>query len=110
MSGLARFFDSFSANESGGTMVESERETCVPCAAAGGDRMRKAWLFAGSQRGGERAAALYTLLCTARLDNVDPRASLADVLARIADHRMSDLAALLPWHWAAERERRNLAA
>ena len=71
---------------------------------------RKAWLFAGSQRGGERAAAMYTMIHTAKLNNVDPQAWLADVLARIADHRISDLAALLPWHWAAKRERRNLAA
>lgn len=71
---------------------------------------RKAWLFAGSQRGGERAAAMYTLIHTAKLNDVDPQAWLADVLARIADHRLADLAALLPWHWAQEKERRNLAA
>jgi transposase len=71
---------------------------------------RKAWLFAGSGRGGERAAAMYTLIHTAKLNDVDPRAWLADVLARIADHRFADLAALLPWRWAAERERRKLAA
>jgi transposase len=71
---------------------------------------RKAWLFAGSERGGERAAAMYTLLHTAKLNAIDPQAWLADVLARIADHRFADLAALLPWRWAAERERRKLAA
>jgi transposase len=71
---------------------------------------RKSWLFAGSERGGERAAAIYTLLHTAKLNNVDPQAWLADVLARIADHRIGDLAALLPWCWATERERRKLAA
>jgi transposase len=71
---------------------------------------RKAWLFAGSERGGERAAAIYTLIYSARLNDVDPRAWLADVLARIADHRIADLAALLPWHWAAARARRTLAA
>jgi transposase len=71
---------------------------------------RKAWLFAGSERGGERAAALYTLIYTARLNDVDPQAWLADVLARIADHRIADLAALLPWRWAAEKARRTLAA
>jgi hypothetical protein len=71
---------------------------------------RKAWLFAGSPRGGERAAAMYTLIHTAKLNDVDPQAWLADVLARIADHRITDLAALLPWHWARERERRTLAA
>jgi hypothetical protein len=71
---------------------------------------RKAWLFAGSERGGERAAVMYTLIQTAKLNNVDPRGWLADVLARIADHPISDLAALLPWHWAAAQERRKLAA
>jgi hypothetical protein len=71
---------------------------------------RKSWLFAGSDRGGERAAVMYTLIQTARLNDVDPQAWLADVLARINDHKITDLAALLPWHWAAETERRNLAA
>ena len=60
---------------------------------------RKSWLFAGSDRGGERAAVMLTLIQTARLNEVDPRAWLADVLARIADHKISDLAALLPWNW-----------
>jgi transposase len=71
---------------------------------------RKSWLFAGSDRGGERAAIMYTLIQTARLNDVDPQAWLADVLARINDHKITDLAALLPWRWAAERERRSLAA
>ncbi|CAA9525929.1 MAG: Mobile element protein [uncultured Sphingomonadaceae bacterium] len=60
---------------------------------------RKAWLFAGSDRGGERAAFMYTLIGTAKLNDVDPQAWLADVLARIADtpqHRLDDL---LPWNW-----------
>ncbi|HYY62650.1 MAG TPA: IS66 family transposase, partial [Burkholderiales bacterium] len=47
---------------------------------------RKAWLFAGSDRGGERAAAIYTLIETAKLNEIDPQAWLADVLRRIADH------------------------
>jgi len=71
---------------------------------------RKSWLFAGSDRGGERAAVMYTLIQTARLNDVDPQAWLADVLARINDHKITSLAALLPWHWAAEMERRKLAA
>jgi hypothetical protein len=58
---------------------------------------RKAWLFAESERGGERAAAMFILIHTAKLNGVDPQAWLADVLARIADHRITDLAALLPW-------------
>jgi transposase len=71
---------------------------------------RKSWLFAGSDRGGERAAVMYTLIQTAKLNDIDPQAWLADVLARINDHKITDLAALLPWHWATETERRKLAA
>jgi transposase len=60
---------------------------------------RRAWLFAGSDRGGERAAAMYTLIATAKLNGVDPQAWLADVLSRIADHPASHLHKLLPWNW-----------
>ena len=60
---------------------------------------RKAWLFAGSDRGGDRAAVMYSLIYTCKLNGVDPLAWLTDVLARIADHKMSDLPALLPWKW-----------
>jgi transposase len=60
---------------------------------------RKSWLFAGSDRGGERAAIMLTLIHTAKLNDVDPQTWLADVLARIADHKITDLAALLPWNW-----------
>jgi transposase len=63
---------------------------------------RKAWLFAGSDRGGERAAVMYTLIHTAKLNNVDPQAWLADVLGRINDHKITELAALLPWNWRRE--------
>ena len=71
---------------------------------------RKSWLFAGSDRGGERAGVMFTLIQSAKLNDVDPKAWLADVLARIADHKITDLAALLPWNWAVEMERRKLAA
>src|SRR5262245_29764972 len=60
---------------------------------------RKSWLFAGSDRGGERAAVMLTLIHTAKLNDIDPQAWLADVLARINDHKIHDLAALLPWNW-----------
>ena len=60
---------------------------------------RKAWLFAGSDRGGDRAAMMYTLIVTAKLNDVDPQAWLADVLARIAEHPAPHLAELLPWNW-----------
>jgi transposase len=65
---------------------------------------RRSWLFAGSDRGGERAAAMYSLIVTAKLNDVDPRAWLADVLARIADHPASRLHDLLPWNWRKTRE------
>ena len=65
---------------------------------------RKSWLFAGSDRGGDRAAAMYSLIYTAKLNDVDPRTWLADVLARIADHPASRLHELLPWNWAQARE------
>jgi transposase len=61
---------------------------------------RKSWLFAGSDRGGERAAVMLTLIRTAKLNHVDPQAWLADVLARIAEHKITQLAALLPWNWS----------
>src|SRR5437762_3634428 len=60
---------------------------------------RRSWLFAGSDRGGERAAVMLTLIHPAKLNDVGPQAWLADVLARIADHKITDLAALLPWNW-----------
>jgi transposase len=71
---------------------------------------RKAWLFAGSDRGGERAAVMFTLIHTAKLNDVDPQAWLADVLARIADHNIHRLDELLPWNWAVKMERRKVAA
>lgn len=66
---------------------------------------RKAWLFAGSDRGGERAAVMYTLIQTAKLNDVDPQAWLADVLARINDHNIRTLDDLLPWNWKAASRR-----
>jgi len=63
---------------------------------------RKAWLFAGSDRGGQRAAFMYTLITTAKLNDVDPQAWLADVLARIADIPQARLRELLPWNWKTE--------
>ena len=60
---------------------------------------RKSWLFCGSDRGGRRAAAMYTLIGTAKLNNLDPQAWLADVLERIADQPVRRLHELLPWNW-----------
>jgi len=63
---------------------------------------RKSWFFAGSERGTERAAVMYTLIQTAKLNDVDPQAWLADVLRRIAYTPQSQLADLLPWNWRLE--------
>lgn len=60
---------------------------------------RRSWLFAGSDRGGQRAAAIYSLIVTAKLNDVDPQAWLADVLARIAGHPAHRIDELLPWNW-----------
>ena len=63
---------------------------------------RKSWLFCGSDRGGQRAAAMYSLIVTARMNGVDPQAWLADVLSRIAVHPAHRLDELLPWNWATQ--------
>ena len=60
---------------------------------------RKSWLFCGSDRGGERAAVMYSLIVTAKMNDIDPQAWLADVLARIAEHPVQKLDELLPWNW-----------
>jgi hypothetical protein len=70
---------------------------------------RKSWLFAGSERGAERAAFMYTLIQTAKLNSVDPQAWLADVLARIADTPQTKLTELPPWNWRTEASRREAA-
>ena len=61
---------------------------------------RKNWLFAGSDKGGERAAAIYSLIETTKLNGIDPEAYLHAVLAKIADHPINHIAELLPWNWA----------
>ena len=66
---------------------------------------RRNWTFAGSDAGGRRAAVIYTLIETAKLNAVDPRAWLADVLARLPDHPAQRLHELLPWAWTAGQTR-----
>jgi transposase len=61
---------------------------------------RRNWTFAGSDRGGDRAAAIYTLIETCKLNGVDPQAWLGDVLARIADHPAKRIGELLPYNWS----------
>ena len=60
---------------------------------------RKSWLFCGSDRGGQCAAAMYSLIVSAKMNSIDPQAWLADVLARIAAHPAHRLDELLPWNW-----------
>ena len=64
---------------------------------------RRNWTVCGSDSGGHRAAAIYTLIETCKLIDVDARAWLADVLARLADHPASKVADLLPWNWKVTR-------
>jgi hypothetical protein len=70
---------------------------------------RKSWLFCGSDRGGQRAASMYSLITTCKMNDVDAQVWLADVLARIAGHPAHRLDELLPWNWKAIRAREALA-
>jgi hypothetical protein len=63
---------------------------------------RKNYLFTGSDSGGDRAAAIYSLVGTAKLNGLDPERYLRDVLTRIADHPVNRIADLLPWNIAAD--------
>ena len=76
-------------------LTNNAAERALRCIAIG----RRNWTFCGSDRGGERAAAIYTLIATAKLNDIDPEAWLADVLRRINDHPASRLHELLPWNW-----------
>jgi hypothetical protein len=71
---------------------------------------RKNWLFAGSDTGGNRAAILYTLIRTAKLNGIEPGAWLRDILARIGEHPINRVDELLPWAWAARQDAARLAA
>jgi hypothetical protein len=71
---------------------------------------RKNWTFAGSQRGADRAAVMLTVITTCRLNDVDPKAWLADVFARIADLPVSRLHELLPWEWKRLRQAEKASA
>ncbi len=93
-SGLVRFLDDGRL-----CMTNNAAERALRCVAVG----RHNWTFAGSDEGGRRAAAIYTLVETCKLNGVDPRAWLADVLARLPDHPARRIAELLPWNWKRER-------
>ena len=72
---------------------------CAERALRGVALGRKSWLFAGSERGGQRAAFMYSLIGTAKLNGIDPQAWLADAIARLSDLPVSRLPELLPWNW-----------
>src|SRR6201997_2148293 len=70
---------------------------------------RHNWTFAGSDEGGRRAAAIYTLIETAKLNDIDPQAWLADVLARLQDHPAKRIDELMPWNWKRTRQQKAAA-
>jgi transposase len=78
-------------------MSNNAAERGLRCVAVG----RHNWTFAGSDNGGHRAAALYTLIETCKLNDIDPQAWLADVLARLPDHPARRIDELLPWNWTS---------
>ena len=95
-------------------------DTTLPLQARGGTKTaperslrgvalgRRSWLFAGSERGGHRAAFMDTLIGSAKLNGIDLQAWLADVIARISDLPISRLPELLAWNWqrlAAQSEK-----
>jgi len=65
---------------------------------------RKNWMFAGSDEGARRAASVYTLIETCKLNDVDPQAWLAHVLAKLPDHPAKKIVELLPWNWKAAQQ------
>jgi transposase len=71
---------------------------------------RRSWLFCGSDRGGQRAAAVYSLIVSAKMNSVDPHAWLTDVLNRIAAHPASRIDELLPWNWKAPQKEASIAS
>lgn len=71
---------------------------------------RRNWTFAGSDAGGRRAAAIYSLIETCKFNNVDPEAWLADILARLPDHPAKGIQDLLPWSWKAQRQSSHAVA
>lgn len=98
--GLVRFLDDGRL-----CMTNNAAERALRAIAVG----RRNWTFAGSDAGGRRAAAMYTLIETAKLCDVDPQAWLADLLARLQDHPARRIAELLPWNWKPPRQQRVAA-
>ena len=69
----------------------------------------KSFLFAGSERGGDRAAFMYTLIVSAKMNYIEPQAWMADVLARLPDLPVSRLPEVLPWSWKTQQDAVNAA-
>jgi transposase len=99
--GLVRFLDDGRL-----CMTNNAAERALRCIAVG----RHNWTFAGSDAGGRRAAAIYTLIETAKLNDVDPQAWLTDVLARLHDHPAKRITELLPWNWKTQKHQQKAAA
>lgn len=87
-------------------MTNNAAERALRCVAVG----RHNWTFAGSDAGGQRAAAIYTLIESCKLNHVDPQAWLTDVLARLQDYPAKRIAELLPWNWKQQPLPLKLAA
>ena len=84
--------------EDGGLEIDNNAaERALRAVALG----RKNYLFAGSDKGGERAAVLYSLIGTAKLNGIDPESYLRDVLSRLPDHPITRIEELLPWNVVA---------
>lgn len=98
--GLTRFLDDGRL-----CMSNNAAERGLRCVAVG----RHNWTFAGSDKGGHRAAALYTLIETAKLNDIDPQAWLADILAHLPDHPARRIDELLPWNWKHDSQHQAAA-
>ena len=111
---VARAMDYMLGRWTGFTRFLEDGRVCLANAAAeralrGVALGRKAWLFAGSERGGHRAAFMYSLIVTAKLNGIDPQGWLADVLAHLPSLPVSRLPELLPWRWAPAPDRQKAA-
>ena len=89
----------FFANDGRIEIDNSETERSIRGIALG----RKNYLFGGSDAGGERAAAIYSLIEAAKLNGLDPEACFRNLLNCIADHKINRVAVLLPWNWGAAK-------
>src|SRR5215472_9499234 len=110
--------DHRSAGSNAGCHCEAGRQLRSPAVRTTGEMDRRPLLRfpdsghydAASDRGGQRAAAMYSLIVTAKLNDVDPQVWLGDVLARIADHPAHRIDELLPWNWQPHSATQSQAA